>query len=265
MKVLNNKAVSVEIDYFGARYYSSGLSVWLSVDPFSDMYPSMSPYMYVAGNPINMIDPDGRSIAPTNQEARDILDGLLNQYGFHLFNISPNNLKNGVYIVKEKYTLRKFKKELALSGFEMGSEDYNSAIALFKLLKSKKRYEITAISTHSTTTTVKKFKYKSKTLNKIFSAFKNKYKTDENDEVLRTPTNEEINNLLKKGKYNGKRWGFFDDDNNENKSIKTGVIVIYVHTLSDYTYIPGDPVKQKNINLLKTATNEVSKEVKDVK
>jgi len=36
--------------YFGARYYSSDYSIWLSVDPLSDKYPSMSPYMYCAGN-----------------------------------------------------------------------------------------------------------------------------------------------------------------------------------------------------------------------
>jgi RHS repeat-associated protein len=47
-------------DYFGARYYASGLSVWVSVDPLADKYPSMSPYIYVAGNPIMRVDPDGR-------------------------------------------------------------------------------------------------------------------------------------------------------------------------------------------------------------
>ena len=33
------------LSYFGSRYYSSDLSVWLSVDPMSDKYPSLSPYM----------------------------------------------------------------------------------------------------------------------------------------------------------------------------------------------------------------------------
>jgi len=45
--------------YFGARYYDSGLSVWLSVDPLSDMYPSTSPFMYVRGNPVMLVDPNG--------------------------------------------------------------------------------------------------------------------------------------------------------------------------------------------------------------
>jgi RHS repeat-associated protein len=46
--------------YFGARYYSSEISIWLSVDPMADKYPSMSPYMYCAGNPVMLVDPDGR-------------------------------------------------------------------------------------------------------------------------------------------------------------------------------------------------------------
>ena len=46
-------------DYFGARYYSSSLGIWLSVDPMSDKYPSLSPYVYCADNPVNAFDPDG--------------------------------------------------------------------------------------------------------------------------------------------------------------------------------------------------------------
>jgi RHS repeat-associated protein len=48
--------------YYGARYYDSGLSIWLSVDPMSDKYPSMSPYNYCANNPVILVDPDGRDV-----------------------------------------------------------------------------------------------------------------------------------------------------------------------------------------------------------
>ena len=47
-------------DYFGARYYSSELSVWLSVDPLASKMPSLSPYMAFKNNPVKYIDPDGR-------------------------------------------------------------------------------------------------------------------------------------------------------------------------------------------------------------
>ena len=48
--------------YFGARYYTSDLSVWLSVDPMSDKYPSLSPYVYCADNPIKLVDPNGEDV-----------------------------------------------------------------------------------------------------------------------------------------------------------------------------------------------------------
>ena len=46
--------------YFGARYMDHELmTMWLSVDPLSDKYPSISPYAYCAWNPVKLVDPDG--------------------------------------------------------------------------------------------------------------------------------------------------------------------------------------------------------------
>ncbi len=49
--------------YFGARYYSSSLSIWLSVDPMSDKYPGVSPYTYCWNNPVRLVDLDGREVS----------------------------------------------------------------------------------------------------------------------------------------------------------------------------------------------------------
>ena len=47
--------------YFGARYMDYELmTMWLSVDPLADKYPSISPYAYCAWNPVKLVDPDGR-------------------------------------------------------------------------------------------------------------------------------------------------------------------------------------------------------------
>ena len=35
------------------------MTMWLSVDPMADKYPSISPYAYCAWNPIKLIDPNG--------------------------------------------------------------------------------------------------------------------------------------------------------------------------------------------------------------
>ena len=48
--------------YFGARYYHPTLSIWLSVDPMSDKYPGVSPYVYCANNPVRLVDPNGRDV-----------------------------------------------------------------------------------------------------------------------------------------------------------------------------------------------------------
>ena len=49
--------------YFGARYMDHELmTMWLSVDPMADKYPSISPYAYCAWNPIKLVDPDGQDI-----------------------------------------------------------------------------------------------------------------------------------------------------------------------------------------------------------
>jgi len=58
-----------------ARLYHSTASVWLSVDPLSDKYPSASPYVYCAGNPVRLVDPDGRTFYEVDGEKKHINDG----------------------------------------------------------------------------------------------------------------------------------------------------------------------------------------------
>jgi len=54
-----------QYSYFGARYYDSDLSVWLSVDPMSDKLASITPYSYCINNPILFADNDGKIPWPT--------------------------------------------------------------------------------------------------------------------------------------------------------------------------------------------------------
>ena len=53
------KDVETGYGYFGARYYDSGISIWISVDPMSDNTPFTTPYAYCINNPIMIYDPDG--------------------------------------------------------------------------------------------------------------------------------------------------------------------------------------------------------------
>ena len=51
------------IDY-GARQYDPVLGRWYAQDPLSEKYYSISPYAFCAGNPVKLVDEDGRIPAP---------------------------------------------------------------------------------------------------------------------------------------------------------------------------------------------------------
>ena len=43
--------------HYGARYYDVAVARWTSMDPADEFH---SPYVYVGGDPVNLVDPDGR-------------------------------------------------------------------------------------------------------------------------------------------------------------------------------------------------------------
>ncbi len=61
--------------YFGARYYDSDLSIFLSVDRFADKYLSLTPYHYCANNPIIFTDPTGDTVKISHKGNDYIYDG----------------------------------------------------------------------------------------------------------------------------------------------------------------------------------------------
>ena len=46
--------------YHGARYYDEELARYMSVDPWAKKFHAWSPYNYVMGNPVKLIDPTGK-------------------------------------------------------------------------------------------------------------------------------------------------------------------------------------------------------------
>ena len=64
------------LSYFGSRYYSSDLSIWLSVDPMASKYPSLSPYVYCANNPVKLVDPDGEIIGEVDEASQKKIEAL---------------------------------------------------------------------------------------------------------------------------------------------------------------------------------------------
>jgi len=74
---------------YGARNYDPALGRWMNIDPLAEKYVQITPYSYVAGNPLRFVDPNGMEIKAieggynyTEQDAVDVLN---------LLNASSNN------------------------------------------------------------------------------------------------------------------------------------------------------------------------------
>ena len=115
--------------YYGARYYDPRISIFVSVDPLAEKYRNVGGYVYVANNPINFIDPDGRyirvwyqtgtnsngqavgrywdfngenaSAAPDNQFVKDFLAA----YNYNVSNGGGDNMKRAAFDKNEQYEL----------------------------------------------------------------------------------------------------------------------------------------------------------------
>ena len=90
--------------YYGARYYDSKLSLWISVDQQSESYPNIWGYCYTANNPIKFVDPDGEKLvlAGSRQERMQALKFLQRLTNDNLF---VNRMKVLQLLMHEMYHL----------------------------------------------------------------------------------------------------------------------------------------------------------------
>jgi hypothetical protein len=68
----------------------NNLQMWLSVDPMSEKFPSMSPYNYCANNPVMLVDPDGRIIIPAASFRGTNFEKVFNYLSTNNSNYSTN-------------------------------------------------------------------------------------------------------------------------------------------------------------------------------
>ncbi len=75
---MNTEKTPVNCCFHGARYYDPQLSRWHCPDPLSESSTSLSPYTYVANNPVNLVDPNGMLYAkPSDWEREQAREGAV--------------------------------------------------------------------------------------------------------------------------------------------------------------------------------------------
>ena len=80
---------------FGARHYDPWLTRWTTQDPMAGKYTSFTPYSYCAGNPVNLIDPNGLDIWEISKKGRIVKHTVdKSTDAFYLV----NKLKDGSFV-----------------------------------------------------------------------------------------------------------------------------------------------------------------------
>ena len=66
---------------FSARFLDPVAGRFLTLDPAAGETPSLSPYLYCAANPLNVVDPDGKREWPVNEKYKDAIRRHENNFG----------------------------------------------------------------------------------------------------------------------------------------------------------------------------------------
>ncbi|MFA6059616.1 MAG: hypothetical protein WC756_15525 [Taibaiella sp.] len=86
VRLLDSDSVNAELSD------NSTASRWYSIDPLAAKYPSMSPYVFCANNPIRFVDPDGREIQlPGDKKAQTAYVQMLHASTGNNYSIGANN------------------------------------------------------------------------------------------------------------------------------------------------------------------------------
>ena len=120
--------------YFGSRYYSSDLSIWLSIDPQASKYPSLSPYVYCANNPVKLVDPNGETVVIPNEDDQVFIENLVNpdskEYSKEFHDIYKKLQQSSTTYTFESWSYDASRREDGL--FDRGNENNNPSIHFTK-------------------------------------------------------------------------------------------------------------------------------------
>ena len=116
--------------YYGARYMNPVASIWYGVDPLAEKYPTAGGFVYCIGNPIRLVDPDGKKIwignGSNSSTTLDLIRGTLPEKERSLVQLdvngyidqkillsglnknSSNNLKDLITVVQDRRVIKYF-------------------------------------------------------------------------------------------------------------------------------------------------------------
>ncbi len=152
------------LDY-GARLYDNQIGRWHSQDAFADKYNSLSPYCFVANNPLLFVDPDGKDIKPSQaflnsrygsiyeslKKNNNVFSGFVSKYNrskqFNLkFSYGDKNVPPGFHAFTNTHT-EALKSNLKVPISANSEQFYSESKMIFKQETSSKiyTYEMTEI------------------------------------------------------------------------------------------------------------------------
>jgi hypothetical protein len=120
-------------------------------NPLSDKYPSLSPYMYCAGNPVILVDPDGMRIHFVGTEAKQSFMYLLS--GFN--GINSENVYRAFGIISDENNVfvgvglnrREFKKNyFSETGEKLKGKSFRDAYHIHRAISSEEIIELAIIT-----------------------------------------------------------------------------------------------------------------------
>ena len=233
--------------YFGARYLDSKLGIWLSVDPLSDKYPSLSPYVYTANNPIRYIDPDGRKIVPTNSEGETAIRSYVDNFNpnvqknvFKIHYSGPDGGKNNYSEYPEYSSMsvkgydqysdfKSFKMAMKSNGAKLNKQEMKEAHGFYLALISKDTYTVDGVVSGTSAKTFEPGTESSKVVDNVTGYRKREvYNENLNNALInyQNDPNQNIDILLNPNNADKAGTGFVFYKNQINNSTTKGAVFL---------------------------------------
>lgn len=141
----------VELDTAYNKYPVDLVVFAWQIDPLAHEFPSWSPYVAFADNPIFYTDPDGQAVVPVNEDARALLFATAGSFGVSAEKFSTVlGINFDSKVINSTKTLdhsgqldfKGFKKELKRGGIKLNKTQLAEAYDFFNVIQSDKVVEL---------------------------------------------------------------------------------------------------------------------------